>query len=466
MFHITPHKEENRKQLVGAQVAVLGAARSGVALARLLAKHGARVLLSDVRPLQELPLSPQELQSKGIQLEAGGHTAAVLESDLICISPGIPLNVPILQQAQQQGIPIAGEIEVAYWFHRGPLIAITGSNGKTTTVTLTGRILQRRFPDALVAGNIGDPFAGAVEHSRRDGITVLEVSSFQLETIHLFRPDVAVIMNLVANHLDRYPDFQSYAAAKLNILKNMREEDWLIFNRDDAYLREALQEVTPRVLQFSLEPHNQPGAYWQEERVIIQTPELETAIPLREYRLRGPHNRYNMMVAALLGTMYRVPESAIQEEIARFPGIEHRLEEVRELNGVLYVNDSKATTVDSLMFALHSFRQPIVLIAGGKDKGGDFRRVNELLRQQVRAVVLLGQAANRMAEAWQGIVPLHRAHSLQQAVEQASRLAHPGDVVLLSPACSSFDMFRDYEDRGRQFKEIVRRLPNGEKEKE
>jgi len=459
MLVISENKEQNREQLAGARVAVLGAARSGVALAQLLARHGAQVLLSDIRKAGELNLPVEELHSQGIAVETGGHSDAVLESELICISPGIPLNVPILQQAQQRSIPIAGEIEVAYWFNRAPLIAITGSNGKTTTTTLTGRVLRQKFPQTIVAGNIGAPFAGLVEKSRPDQFTVLEVSSFQLETIHTFRPQVAVLMNLVANHLDRYPDFSAYARAKLNILKNMTGEDILIYNRDDEYLREALRQVAPQVWQFSLKPHHQPGAYWQEDGVVIQTPQVEKKVSLNGYRLRGPHNRYNMMVATLIGVMKGVPDTDIREAIVRFEGIEHRLEEVRRLEGVLYVNDSKATTVDSLMFALRSFDEPIVLIAGGKDKGGDFRRVNPLLKEKARAVVLIGQAAQRMAEAWDGVVPLHRANSLQEAVRQARHIARPGDVVLLSPACSSFDMFRDYEDRGRQFKEIVRQLP-------
>lgn len=458
MFHISNNREENKKQLKGARVAVLGAARSGVALAELLAEAGASVLLSDVKPADQLQLPAERLTGAGIDLETGGHSPAVLHSDLIAISPGLPLTIPILREAAERRIPITGELEVASWFNRAPVVAITGSNGKTTTTTLTGGILRRRYPRTIVAGNIGQPFAQKVREMPDAEYTVLEISSFQLETIHSFHPRWAVLMNLVANHLDRYPDFEAYARAKLNILKNMDERDILIVNKDDKYLDKALRNAPPRKLLFSLAPHLREGAYWENEGVTIRIAGTEKRIELPDYHLRGPHNRYNMMVAALLGSLLGVPEDDIRDEIARFPGIEHRLETVRELEGVLYVNDSKATTVDSLLYALQSFDGKVVLIAGGKDKGGDFSRAGELLRKNGRAVILIGQAAERMAKNWSGVVPLKQVDSLQEAVRMARRMAHRGDVVLLSPACSSYDMFRDYEERGDIFKKLVNGL--------
>ncbi len=457
-IEISENAERNRSQLRGARVAVLGAARSGVAVSELLAKAGASVLLSDVQEKETLSVPEDALRRLGVELEFGGHSPAVLASDLICISPGLPLTIPVLQRAQQKGIPIVGELELASWFCQSPILAITGSNGKTTTTTLTGEIVKSWYPQSVVAGNIGKPFAELVTDTAPEGIAVLEVSSFQAETIVSFHPEITVFMNLTANHLDRYPDFESYARAKLNILKNMTAEDTIIFNRDDEYLSRILAGAAPRPLVFSLQPHREEGAYWEDEAVVVQLEGRQRRIALEEYHLRGPHNRYNMTVAVLIGTLLNIPPEIITMEVAQFRGIEHRLETVRNWNGITFVNDSKATTVDSLKYALQSFAEKIVLIAGGKDKGGDFSQLNSLIREKVRAVVLIGQAAARMENAWNGLVPLRKAANLKDAVHSASQLAEEGDVVLLSPACSSFDMFRDYEDRGRQFKSIVQEL--------
>ncbi len=449
---------KNVDQLRGARVAVLGAARSGIAVSTLLANSGASVLLSDVKSAAQLQLPLPELQKAGVRVETGGHGAQVLDSDLICISPGLPLSIPVLEKASAKGIPITGEIEVASWFCRSPIIAVTGSNGKTTTTTLSGEILKRGIPHTIVAGNIGQPFAEYVSASTPQGVALLEISSFQLETIHGFHPAVAVIMNLTANHLDRYPDFESYAQAKLNVLKNMTSDDTIIYNKDDLYLVEHLKSCRPKKMVFSLQPHDQEGAFWENEQIGIRIGGQLERISLPEYQLRGPHNRYNMMVAALLGRLNNIQADQISEEIARFPGIEHRLEIVRELDGVTYVNDSKATTVDSLAFALQSFDEKIVLIAGGKDKGGDFSKIGNLLKEKVKMAILIGQAAKRMRKSWESAVALFEVADLAEAVSLARKQAEPGMVILLSPACSSFDMFRDYEDRGRQFKKIVEGL--------
>ncbi len=458
MFRISKNNRRNVEGLKGRRVAVLGAGRSGIALTELLVHAGARVLLSDLKPLEALALPESLRRRPEVEIETGGHSQAVLESDLICISPGLPLEIPILRDARNLGITIAGEIEVASWFCRSPMIAITGSNGKTTTTTLAGEMFRRAIPDTVVAGNIGNAFAEAVNRTTPEGVAILEISSFQLETIWNFHPRVAVIMNLTANHLDRYPDFEAYARAKLNVLKNMGAEDVLIYNADDPLLQERLSDALPQKLHFSLEAHDTEGAYWKDESIVLQINGREETIALSKYQLRGPHNRYNMMVAALLARLWQVPVEAIQQAVAEFPGIEHRLEKAGEKNGVVFINDSKATTVDSLGYALRSFREKLVLIAGGKDKGGDFSRLRLLLQQKVRAAVLIGQAAERIAREWEGAVPLLRAESLREAVELAYRQAQPGDVVILSPACSSFDMFQDYEHRGRVFKEIVKEL--------
>ena len=457
-MEISENAERNRSQLPGARVAVLGAARSGVAVSLLLAKAGASVLLSDALEREALSLPEEALRRWNVQVEFGGHSPTILESDLICISPGLPLNIPILQQAQEKGIPIVGELELASWFCQSPILAVTGSNGKTTTTTLTGEIVKSWYPQSIVAGNIGQPFSQLVADTVPEGIALLEVSSFQAETIVSFHPEITVFLNLTANHLDRYPDFESYARAKLNILKNMTAEDTIIYNREDDYLRRVLSGAVPRKFVFGLQPHIEEGAYWEEEAVVVQLEGKKRRIALEEYQLRGPHNRYNITAAVLIGTLLNIPPEIISMEIAQFPGIEHRLETVRRWNGITFVNDSKATTVDSLKYALQSFTEKIVLIAGGKDKGGDFSQLTPLIREKVRAAVLIGQAAGRMEAAWKGQVPMHKAADLSEAVHQAAQLAEAGDVVLLSPACSSFDMFRDYEDRGRQFTSIVQEL--------
>ncbi|MFZ0390597.1 MAG: UDP-N-acetylmuramoyl-L-alanine--D-glutamate ligase, partial [Calditrichia bacterium] len=292
-MRIGTERRKNREQLKHARVAVLGAARSGVAVARLLAESGAAVLLSDTRPESELNLPLADLRQLSVEVESGGHSEAVLQADLICISPGIPLSIPILQKAQERNITITGEIEVASWFCRSEIAAITGSNGKTTTTTLAGEILCAKYSDTIVAGNIGKPFAELVQHSSESGVAVLELSSFQLETIYSFRPRIAVLMNLTANHLDRYPDFEAYAAAKLNILKNMRADDLLIYNSDDEVLNRRLEDSLPRKLRFSLAPHAGEGAYWEDDAIVLRQNGEEKRIHLQDYRLRGPHNRYN-----------------------------------------------------------------------------------------------------------------------------------------------------------------------------
>jgi UDP-N-acetylmuramoylalanine--D-glutamate ligase len=452
---ISADNKRNRDNLRGAKVAVLGAARSGIALAGLLKQAGASVLLSDSKPVSELSAVIHEVEHKEIEMESGGHSERILEMDLIGLSPGIPADIPILKQASRAGIPIAGEIEIASWFCESPIIAVTGSNGKTTTTTLSGDILKAINGGTVVAGNIGNPFAGAVQNTTPDGLALLEISSFQLETIFNFHPQIVVIMNLTENHLDRYPDFEAYARAKLNILKNMTPGDLLIYNRDDAYLHNQLHNRPPKKLVFSLEPHDENGAYWENDVVHFQMDGRKSKIRLKDYRLPGPHNRYNMMVAVMLGLLHGASEDVLVQKIAVFPGIPHRLEKVRTINGITFVNDSKATTVESLIFALKSFKQPLLLIAGGKDKGGDFARARTLLSEKAKAAVLIGQAAGRIKNAWDGIVPLLNAANLEEAVHLAYQQAKAGDVVLLSPACSSFDMFRDYEQRGDNFKALV-----------
>ena len=460
MFEISRDNRENQEALRGASVAVLGAARSGIGLADLLANVGARVLLSDRKSRPAVTDRLDWLEQRGVKMEFGGHSAKVLGSDLICISPGIPLTIPILLEAQERRIPILGELEVASWFCSAPIIGITGSNGKTTTTELTGEIFKQHFKKALVGGNIGTPLAREIQFNPHAEIIILEISSFQLETIANFHPHIAVIMNLSPNHLDRYPDYESYVAAKLQILRNMDETDILIYSADDDFLHRRVVDSKPQKIPFSISRDLKSGAFWKDDTIHIQWKEYQEQIPVKRTLLRGPHNRYNMTVAALLSVLEGVPPETITGVLENFPGVEHRLEAVRTIDGVQFVNDSKGTSVAALGFALRSFTEPIVLITGGKDKGGDFSELNELLKKYARAIVVIGEAARRMKEAWKAVLPVYDAASLEDAVNTARKLAGAGDVVLLSPACSSFDMFRDYEDRGRQFKMIVKNIKN------
>lgn len=459
MFAVTTDHRRNREALRGVHVAVLGAARSGIWLCKLLAAKGARVMLSETRRPHELDLPVSDLEPAGVLLEFGGHSEAVLAADLICISPGIPPDIPILRDAAAAGIPVLGELEVASWFCDAPMVAITGSQGKTTTTTLTAEILKTRFHPLWLCGNIGTPVAQLALETPSPRLAVLEVSSFQLETIAAFHPHIAVLTNLSPNHLDRYENYAAYVDAKMRILQNMSAADYLLYNADDAGLREKIVGTAPQKVPFSISRELSAGAFWAEDAIHVRWEQINTMIPIEKSRLRGPHNRYNMTAAAMIGLLNGVKEREIKQVIETCPGIEHRLEYVATVKGVDYINDSKATTVESLKYALLSFDQPIVLIAGGKDKGGNFAELNDLLAERVVRVVLIGEAKARMRRTWEDVVPLSEATSLQEAVEIARRSAMPGQVVLLAPACSSFDMFKNYEDRGNQFKAIVKSFP-------
>ncbi len=437
------------------KVTVLGAARSGLAVARLLKRKGARVFVSDNGAQEQKQEAVAFLQREDIPFEFGKHSERAFDADFCVLSPGIPVASPVVQAMLQKGIPVYSEIEVASWFFKGPLIAVTGSNGKTTTTTLIGQMLRQVNAKAVVAGNIGQPFSDFVEDSQADAWGVVEVSSFQLETIDTFHPRQVVLLNFAPNHLDRYPDYDAYKNAKWRVTKNLQAEDVFVYNAADAEIVKRLPELKCRKMGFNIEGDTSAEAYFAQNALWIHG---EKWIDVCEMGLRGLHNYMNAMAAILAAHNAGVPREAILRVLRTFQGVEHRLEFVRELDGVKFINDSKATTVESLYYALQSFEQPIILIAGGKDKGSDFTRLNDSIRQKVKTLILIGKATDKMEKAWQGLKPIIKARSLREAVEQAFRQAEPGEVVLLSPACASFDMFRDFEDRGRQFKQIVNEL--------
>ncbi len=434
-------------------ITVLGAARSGIAAARMLRERGALVFVSDMAAAGEKAAEIKILEQAGIEYEFGRHSGRVFQSDAIILSPGIPYASHVVQTAARSNIAVYSEIEAASWFNRSPLIGVTGSNGKTTTTSLIGEMLRQSDPAAIVAGNIGSAFSDHVERSAPEHWAVVELSSFQLETIDAFKPDVAVVLNFSPNHLNRYSSYEAYQEAKWRITLNLTDKELIVYNADDDPLCRRVEQHGARQAGFSLKKES--DAFYRDGALFLRGSKL---IDTADMALNGLHNYMNALAAALAATEAGVSREDIVRVLKTFSGLEHRLEKVRELDGVLYVNDSKATTLESLSWALQSFDKPVVLIAGGQDKGSTFTRINNLIREHVKALVLIGMAAEKMAASWQGLAPVTRAGTMAEAVKTAREQASAGDVVLLSPACASFDMFKDYEQRGRLFKQIVNGL--------
>ncbi len=444
-------------QVAGKRLLVLGLARSGLAAARLLHQEGAQVLGSDLKPMEELDPGVRELQALGVEIETGGHSDGILTGiDFAVVSPGIPDHVPILVKVREAGIPVYSELEVASWWAQAPLVAVTGSNGKTTTTTLLGRIFKRAGWPCQVAGNIGFPLSASVKSVPEDGVVVVEVSSFQLEHIATFRPQVGVILNITPDHLDRHANMSAYVRSKARLLTNQQASDWAVLNRDDSRTA-ALKEKSPgRPVLFSIRGEVKNGVFIREGRIVSQVSGKEQIVlEARMVGIAGPHNLSNCLAAVAAAEIMGVDLSVCAEELATFKGIEHRLELVRVLDGVRYVNDSKATNVEAVKQALLTFSEPILLIAGGRDKNGDFQQLRSLIEQRVRVLLLLGEAREKMLAAWEDVADTVVVGGLEEAVQVAHEKAKPGECVLLSPACASFDMFRDFEHRGQVFKDVV-----------
>jgi UDP-N-acetylmuramoylalanine--D-glutamate ligase len=441
---------------------ILGSARSGLAAAKLLHAGGAAVFVSDARPAEEAREAIAVLEGLAIPFEFGGHSDRVLDATTIVLSPGVPDTIPIVRRALEMGIAVVSEIEIAAERCAAPIVAITGTNGKTTTTELTGHIFRSAGRRTFVAGNVGLAFSEIASDADAGSVVVLEVSSFQLEHIRRFRPRVAVITNVTPDHMDRYASFEAYLAAKLRIAENQTSDDTLVVGIDSDPLRTARVRGDARMLAFSQREEVAAGAWLEEGTVMLRTAPSMMPVELTaadEIRIRGPHNLYNAMAASLAAAALDVEHATIARSLREFAGVPHRLEPVGDVDGVQYVNDSKATNVDSVRYALASFREPIVLIAGGRSKQAPYDAILDLVRERVKAVVVIGDAADEMTRAFSSLVPVHPAgYSFESAVTLARSLAAPGDVVLLSPACASFDMFRNYEDRGDQFRELVRAM--------
>jgi UDP-N-acetylmuramoylalanine--D-glutamate ligase len=434
---------------------VVGLKKSGTAAVKLLVDHGAQVRATDLKPLEDLPEARALLES--LRVPFALQTPEVFEgADLIVPSPDVPADLPLLESARARGVQVIGEVELAAPFLKGRTIGITGSNGKTTTTSLAGHILRSAGVPVQVGGNIGAAVCGMVETSREDGWNVLELSSFQLETIREFRAHIGVCLNVTQNHLDRHHTFERYAAAKGRLFENQQPGDFAVLNAEDPVCR-AYAEHTPAAAQwFSSRRSVEPGAILCGEQLIVLGKHLMKAA---EVPIRGLHNIENVLAAALAASRAGVSHEAIAAAVRSFRAVEHRLEFVRNLGGIDFYNDSKATSVDATLKALNAFDSGVWLILGGKDKGLDYSVLRAPLAAKARAVLLIGAAAEKIGRALEGAVPLVQTGTLDAAIRHGYRNGHPGDTVLLAPACASFDQFRSYEHRGEVFKEIVNALP-------
>ena len=447
--------------LAGKRVLVVGLARTGVAASLFAAANQAIVTATDEKKEGEMTETAAKLRKAGVKLDLGGHTeAAFLDQDLIVISPGVPVKLPPLDLARSRGVAVWSEIELAWRFLRGKLVAITGSNGKTTTTSLVAHILKNAGIPTLVGGNIGVPLVSLIETSTDSSVTVAEISSFQLEATEVFRPGIGVLLNLTPDHLDRHASFEEYADAKMRMFENQLEGDNAVLNADDPEVTRRMPS-RPHVFWFSRQKRVAQGAFLREDQIIFRNEGSEVAVARRdEIALRGEHNVENVLAACAAAYLAGATPTAIASGVKTFQGVEHRLEFVAEVGGVKFYNDSKATNVDAALKAVEAFPGPLVVILGGTDKGSPYTPLREPLRARARLTILIGAAADRIAADLGDAVPAVNAGTLDRAVQLAVERARPGDTVLLAPACSSFDQFENYEHRGRTFKELVAKFEN------
>ena len=450
-------------EIKGKRVLVVGLGKSGVASAQFLAARGARVTVSDTRTQNELKTQIPAVLDRGIAVETGGHGERTFrDQDLIVVSPGVPSDIPQLVRARAQGIKVIGEIELASRFLKGKIVAITGSNGKTTTTTLCGDLIASASKRTLVGGNIGTPVILLVDDSTDETINVIEVSSFQLETIETFHPYVAVILNITPDHLDRHGSMEAYTAAKARIFENQRGSDYSVLNLDDegsAGLRSLTKGALCWFTRKQQLKGEQLGSFVRDGEIYWHDGKNdERLMPVTEIPLKGAHNLENVLAAVTVGRLCGCDAVSIRNAVKKFKAVEHRLQHIATIGGVEYYNDSKATNVDATIKAIESFPGNIHLILGGKDKDSDYTLMNHLLRERVKRVYTIGAAAEKIRSHVQSAAEVLPCQTLENAMERAHELARSGDVVLLAPACSSFDQFENYEHRGRMFRALVERL--------
>lgn len=444
--------------LKNKHVTVIGLGNSGINAAILLDDIGAYVRVTDAHDTPDIRRNVEALEHRDIRLEIGGHTKDfVVGSGLVVVSPGIEDSSPPVKWATELGIPIISEMELGFRFCKGRIIAITGTNGKSTVTTLIGEILKDGGKDAVICGNIGNSLCGEAQRIKDGTLVVLEVSSFQLERIEKFKPHIAVILNITDDHLDRYKRFDDYFNEKLKVFSHQDADDILILNYDAANLRRLKDGARSMVLFYSrLVPAN--GAYVKGGDIFCSSSngEEEKILSVSEIGLKGLHNLENVLASSLVGVLAGVGAGSIRNTIMNFKGLPHRFETVDTINGVDYIDDSKGTTVDSTYRALESCARPVILIAGGRDKNSDYSIIKDLVGKKVKSLILIGEARERIKKALGGVVDIYNARTMLEAVETAYGLAKENDLVLLSPMCSSFDMFKDYKERGKIFKDSVR----------
>jgi UDP-N-acetylmuramoylalanine--D-glutamate ligase len=449
-------------ELTNKRVLVVGLGKSGLSAALFLRDRGARVTVSDTRSAHALAKEIPTLLDAGIMVESGGHGLLTFRrQDLIVVSPGVPLDTPEVAQAASLGVPVIGDLELASRFLQGRTVAITGSNGKTTTTTLLGKIFTDAGLPTLVGGNIGLPVIDLISHSTPNTWDILEISSFQLETTSEFRPHIALILNITPDHLDRHKTFDRYAAAKAMITARQTPDDFLILNAEDVPTQLVAAKTRAQIFWFSPSRRIKQGTFAHGETlswIAREGAKPEPILPISEIPLAGVHNVANVLAAVCAAKLAGIASASIRASVAAFHAVEHRLEKVRTLRGVAYYNDSKATNVDATLKAIASFPSGIHLILGGKDKNSDYTQLAPLLRERVAAVYTIGSAAEKIQRELAGVVKIVAAETLASAVNTAAEAAHPGDTVLLAPACSSFDQFDNYEHRGRTFRQLVAQL--------
>ncbi len=448
-------------ELAGKNILVVGLGRTGLATARFLNRIGGRVTVTDIAPEACLEGQLKMLGDIGVRLEIGQHRSKTfLQTDLIVVSPGVPHTIAPLQQALKSGIEVIGEIELASRFIRDPIIAVTGTNGKTTTTTLLGEIFKAAGRNVFVGGNIGNPLIEYVEQQARADCIILEVSSFQLDTIDTFRPDIAVLLNVTPDHLDRYPDHAAYVASKSRIFMNQTQNDIAILNAADPAVRSLEKHIAARKLYFAAasteELCTEPGAAVQPDgiRIRLESGRVDT-IDLAGIQLIGRHNLENMAAASLAGAARGIPPALIESTLKTFKGLPHRLEYIATRQGIDYINDSKSTNIGSVAMALESFSAPVLLILGGRNKGGDFSVLKNVVGRQVKTLIAMGESRETILAVFSETVPTRSAATMSEALSLAKASAVAGDTILLSPGCASFDLYENYAQRGEDFRKLA-----------
>lgn len=447
-------------EMKGKKISIIGAVRSGIGAAKLAKKLGAIPFVSDSGSKDKLEKSIAVFEAENILYEYDAHTERIFDCDFMITSPGVPSDSPVLVKARELNIKIVSEVEFASWFCKGNIIAITGTNGKTTTTSLMNFALNECGIKCYAAGNIGDAFSEIALEVNENEFVALETSSFQLDFIDRFKPKFSMILNITPDHLDRYENsFDKYIASKIEIAKNQSLQDYFIFNADDSNTFSGLNNQKVNRLGFSTKKKIDNGAYSVDGKMYFaQDGRVEEVFSVSDLFIKGEHNVANALAVLSVAKTLNLPNKKIKNAFEKFKGVEHRIEFVRELNGVEYYNDSKATNVDSVWFALNSFSKPIYLILGGKDKGNDYNQIKDLVIKNVKKIYAIGSSANKVYDFFNGFVTTEYKQTIEACVEAARNEAEKGSVVLLSPACASFDMFDNYEHRGKVFKEAVEKL--------